>query len=400
MDRESPALRFALVLVNKFLHPDVWSDDEHGSLETELRTMCLEQGVHPVWHEMAKHSDVFGQFSACPISEVKTKSASSTFDLSNVAIDPFNLQSCLDLFNSIPDDQYSAEQLVAMKRLTKRLSSGKWPNVEALLLEFDGSLSLVSFLIALNSNSPTEDILERLHKANKSLAERYQLATSLGQHQIEWDDAYLLQEDDALGDALLRLVWLNGPLEQMNPTTEQLEIGLNLLSEEQAPTHRVDVIRWKMLQHYVEEERSDDALQIIKSISLEHDSDASELLPLLVQLNNSEAFDWLGSNLVNIDEGGLVSIACEDAIPVQLRAQALVLLREQDGEGWLEVQSLAVHVFVQTLNLDELSTIFLENDIAIPSHPYETLIVAHLLSASHVEEHWKKAREARKRLYK
>lgn len=397
MDRESPALRFALVLVNKFLHPDVWSDDEHGSLETELRTMCLEQGVHPVWHEMAKHSDVFGQFSACPISEVKTKSASSTFDLSNVAIDPFNLQSCLDLFNSIPDDQYSAEQLVAMKRLTKRLSSGKWPNVEALLLEFDGSLSLVSFLIALNSNSPTEDILERLHKANKSLAERYELATSLGQHQIEWDDAYLLQEDDALGDALLRLVWLNGPLEQMNPTTEQLEIGLNLLSEEQAPTHRVDVIRWKMLQHYVEEERSDDALQIIKSISLEHDSDASELLPLLVQLNNSEAFDWLGSNLVNIDEGGLVSIACEDAIPVQLRAQALVLLREQDGEGWLEVQSLAVHVFVQTLNLDELSTIFLENDIAIPSHPYETLIVAHLLSASHVEEHWKKAREARKK---
>ena len=133
MDRESPALRFALVLVNKFLHPDVWSDDEHGSLETEMRTMCLEQGVHPVWHEMAKRSDVFGQFSACPISEVKTKSASSTFDLSNVAIDPFNLQSCLDLFNSIPDDQYSAEQLVAMKRLTKRLSSGKWPNVEAAL---------------------------------------------------------------------------------------------------------------------------------------------------------------------------------------------------------------------------------------------------------------------------
>ena len=397
MEQESPALRFAILLVNKFLHPDVWSEDEHGSLETEMRTTCLEQGVHPVWHEMAKRSDVFGQFSACPISEIKTKSASSTFDLSKVAIDPFNLQSCLDLFNSIPDDQYSPEQLVAMKRLTKRLSSGKWPNVEPLLLELDGPLSLVSFLIALNSDSPTEDILERLHKANKSLAERYQLAAFLGQHHIEWDDAYLIQEDDALGDALLRLVWLNGPLEQMNPTTEQLEIGLNLLSEEQAPTHRVDVIRWKMLQHYVEEERSDDALQIIKSISLEHDSDASELLPLLLQLNNSEAFDWLGSNLVNIDEGGLVSIACEDAIPVTLRAQALVLLREQDGEGWLEVQSLAVHVFVQTLNLDELSTIFLENDIAIPSHPYETLIVAHLLSASHVEEHWKKAREARKK---
>ena len=101
--------------------------------------------------------------------------------------------------------------------------------------------------------------------------------------------------------------------------------------------------------------------------------------------------------MINIDEGGLVSTACEEVIPITLRAQSLILLREQDGEGWLEVQSLAVHVFVQTLNFDELSSILLDNDIAIPSHPHETLIVAHLLSASHVEEHWKKAREARKK---
>ena len=145
MEQETPALRFAILLVNKFLHPDVWSEEEHGSLETEMRTMCLEQGVHPVWHEMAKRSDVFGQFSACPISEVKTKSASSTFDLSKVAIDPFNLRSCLDLFNSIPDDQYSAEQLVAMKRLTKRLSSESgqmWSrSYSSLMAHFHSSLS-------------------------------------------------------------------------------------------------------------------------------------------------------------------------------------------------------------------------------------------------------------------
>jgi len=397
MENESPALRFALLLVNKFLHPDIWSDDEHGPLETEMRTICLEQGVHSVWHEMAKRCDVFGQFSACPISEVKTKSSSKKFDLSEITIDPFDVQSCLDVFKTIPDGEYTAEQLVAMKRLIKRLSSGKWPNVESLLLEFDGSLSLVSFLIALNTDSTTEDILERLRKANKPLAERYELVMSLTQKGIEWDDDYLKQKDDDLGRALQKLVWLNGPIEQMNPTTEQLEAGLDLLTEEQAPTHRVDVIRWKMLQRYVEEERAEDALQIIKSISLEHDSDASELLPLLIQLNNSEAFDWLESNLSNIDEGGLVSIACEDVIPITLRARSLILLREQDGEGWLEVQSLAVHVFVQTLNFDELSAILLDNDIAIPSHPHETLMVAHLLSANHVEEHWTKAREARKK---
>ena len=397
MTEETPALRFALLLVNKFLHAEQWEEGDYASLETELREACLAQGVHSVWHEMAKRSDLFGQFSACPIAESKSNSKKKTLDLSEIAIDPFDATSCLDVFKSIPDEQYSAEDLVAMKRLIKRLSSGKWPSVESNLLEFEGNLSLVSLLIALNTHGATDVILERLRKANKSLAERYQLAMVLTGDSIEWSDDYLTQNDDDLGKALLKLAWLNGPLDHMSPTTSQLEIGLEILINAQAPTNRVDVVRWKMLQYYVEEARSDDALEIIQSISLEHDSDASELLPLLIQLNHPDAYTWLEANMNNIDEGGLVSIAQEGALPTSLRAKGLVLLRNQNGEGWTEVQSLAVHIFVQTLNLDELATILLEDELAIPTHPFETLIVAHLLSASHDEANWKLARSARKK---
>ena len=397
MTEETPALRFALLLVNKFLHAEQWEGGDYASLETELREACLAQGVHPVWHEMAKRSDLFAQFSACPVAESKSTSKKKTLDLSEIAIDPFDATSCLDVFKSIPDEQYSAEDLVAMKRLIKRLSSGKWPSVESNLLEFEGNLSLVSLLIALNTNGATDGILERLRKANKSLAERYELAMVLTGDSIEWSDDYLKQNDDDLGKALLKLAWLNGPLDNMSPTTSQLEIGLEILISAQAPTNRVDVVRWKMLQCYVEEARSDDALEIIQSISLEHDSDASELLPLLIQLNHPDAYTWLEANMNNIDEGGLVSIAQENAIPTAIRAKALVLLRNQNGEGWTEVQSLAVHIFVQTLDLDELATILLEDELAIPTHPFETLIVAHLLSASHDEMDWKLARSARKK---
>ena len=397
MTEETPALRFALLLANKFLHAEQWEEGDYASLETELREACLAQGVHSVWHEMAKRSDLFAQFSACPVAESKSTSKKKTLDLSEIAIDPFDATSCLDVFKSIPDEQYSAEDLVAMKRLIKRLSSGKWPSVESNLLEFEGNLSLVSLLIALNTNGATDGILERLRKANKSLAERYELAMVLTGDSIEWSDEYLSQNDDDLGKALLKLAWLNGPLNHMRPTTSQLEIGLEILIGAQAPTNRVDVVRWKMLQCYVEEARSDDALEIIQSISLEHDSDASELLPLLIQLNHQDAFSWLEANIDNIDEGGLVSIAQEDALPTSLRAKALVLLRNQNGEGWTEVQSLAVHIFVQTLDLDELATILLEDELAIPTHPFETLIVAHLLSANHDEVNWKLARSARKK---
>ena len=397
MTEETPALRFALLLVNKFLHAEQWEEGDYASLETELREACLAQGVHSVWHEMAKRSDLFAQFSACPVAESKSTSKKKTLDLSEIAIDPFDATSCLDVFKSIPDEQYSAEDLVAMKRLIKRLSSGKWPSVEPNLLGFEGNLSLVSLLIALNTNGATDGILERLRKANKSLAQRYELAMVLTGDSIEWSDDYLKQNDDDLGKALLKLAWLNGPLDNMSPTTSQLEIGLEILISAQAPTNRVDVVRWKMLQCYVEEARSADALEIIQSISLEHDSDASELLPLLIRLNHPDAYTWLEANMNNIDEGGLVSIAQENAIPTAIRAKALVLLRNQNGEGWTEVQSLAVHIFVQTLDLDELATILLEDELAIPTHPFETLIVAHLLSASHNEMDWKLARSARKK---
>jgi len=397
MTEETPALRFALLLVNKFLHAEQWEEGDFASLETELREACLAQGVHSVWHEMAKRSDLFGQFSACPVVETKSISNKNKLDLSEVAIDPFDATSCLDVFKSIPDEHYSAEDLVAMKRLIKRLSSGKWPSIESNLLEFEGNLSLISLLIALNTNGATNEILERLQKANKALAERYELAMVLTGNSLEWSDDYLTQNDDDLGRALLKLAWLNGPLDHMNPTTSQLEIGLEILTSAQAPTNRVDVVRWKMLQFYVEEARSDDALEIIQSISLEQDSDASELLPLLIQLNHPDAFNWLEANMSNIDEGGLVSIAQEHALPTPLRAKGLVLLRNQNGEGWMEVQSLAVHIFVQTLNLDELASILLEDELAISTHPFETLIVAHLLSATHDEANWKLARSARKK---
>ena len=152
MDTESPALRFALILVNKLLHVDQWSEEESGDLEKELRNTCLDQGVHPVWHEMAKRCDLFGQFSACPIVDVKSSDAKAGLELSNTSIDPYNLSSCLGVFKSVPESSFTAEALVAMKRLIKRLSSGKWLKADGILMDLEGELSLISLLIAMNKN--------------------------------------------------------------------------------------------------------------------------------------------------------------------------------------------------------------------------------------------------------
>ena len=101
-------------------------------------------------------------------------------------------------------------------------------------------------------------------------------------------------------------------------------------------------------------------------------------------------------NIENIDEGGLISIGREEKIPLELRSKALVLLKQMDGEGWQESQAISVHVFLQAMDLNNLSEMLLGDPLAILSHPYETLLVAHLLSAAHPEEVWKQARGARK----
>ena len=174
MDSESPALRFALILVNKLLHVDQWSEEDSGDLEKELRNTCLEQGVHPVWHEMAKRCDLFGQFSACPVVEVESD-VKAGIELSAASINPYNISSCLSVFKSVSESSFSAEELVAMKRLIKRLSSGRWPKVDQILLELEDDLSLISLLIAMNTNENIDSIFERTHDIESIQTDRYQL---------------------------------------------------------------------------------------------------------------------------------------------------------------------------------------------------------------------------------
>ena len=395
MDSETPALRFALILVNKLLHVDQWSEEDSGDLEKELRNTCLEQGVHPVWHEMAKRCDLFGQFSACPLLEVKSD-AKAGIELSASSINPYSIASCLNVFKSVSESSFSAEELVAMNRLIKRLSSGRWPKADSILLELEDDLSLVSLLIAMNTNENLDSIFEKTHDVESIQSDRYQLLHQLTNGTIEWNDDLLKQDDDELGNAILEAAWKNGPIDEMNPSTEQLESGLSILLEQQASAQRVGAVRWKMLQSYVSSDRKEDALAVIETITLEHESDASELLPLLVELDSDQAYTWLDKNIENIDEGGLISIGREEKIPLELRSKSLVLLKQMNGEGWQESQAISVHVFLQSMDLNNLSEMLLEDSLAILSHPYETLLVAHLLSASHPEEVWKQARNARK----
>ena len=122
-------------MVNKFLHAEQWEEGDYASLETELREACLAQGVHSVWHEMAKRSDLFGQFSACPVVESKSTPKKKTLDLSEIAIDPLDATSCLDVFKSIPDEQYSAEDL---NEAFNQATFSEWPSVESALLDLKG----------------------------------------------------------------------------------------------------------------------------------------------------------------------------------------------------------------------------------------------------------------------
>ena len=83
--------------------------------------------------------------------------------------------------------------MVAMKRLIKRLSSGRWPKADQILLELENDLSLISLLIAMNTNENIDSIFERTHGIVSIQSDRYQLLYELTNGTMEWDDELLKQ---------------------------------------------------------------------------------------------------------------------------------------------------------------------------------------------------------------
>ena len=105
-------------------------------------------------------------------------------------------------------------------------------------------------------------------------------------------------------------------------------------------------------------------------------------MPVISSINSPEIYQWLEKQIPNLDEASLIEIIKVKDMYKSILKLALNRLQDQDSEAWEDVVENAVDIYSQTLELGRLAQLFSTNPVLVLAHPYEALLVYHLISAN------------------
>lgn len=392
----SDAFRLAVLLVHKLLNKDDW-DTAWESTETTLRTSCLEKGVHPVWHDMALRTPLLGQFAGFPKAKVSAKNTAKKVSLDLAYIDPFSSQDLIVAIESIAPSVTDAETQVALRGVVSQLSSGRQLQPAQVLYDMKSSASALSYLFALATGHDSSNAEATLSKIDAELTSQLNDYRDLRNGiLVDWNASRNADGDGSLSNARRLLAWQNAPAEAANLSSTELAEGLEILKQSSAHSSHIEKIMWWRLLALESEGLTDEAVLLLTSLKLDSHTEISTLLPLLVSLSSNEVDEWLHTQIPHLDDGALVSLIQTKDISSALRLAASNRLSVQEGEAWESVLPLIIDIYTESMQLKPLAHIITSNSLIPLSHPYETLLVSHLLDAGHESNLWEQVRAARR----
>lgn len=393
----SDAYRLAVLLCHKLLNKDDW-DSSWEVTETSLRNSCLEKGAHPVWAELAQHTPVFGQFAAFPVAKPKKKSSKKKLDMSAAYIDPHSSEDLATALDTLAATVDSAGAQVALRNVTSQLSAGRALTPSDSLLNLEGQASVLSALLHIATNSDATDALTRVEKIDKDLASELKDLVQLQEGQVDdWDASANAKGNHSLALRRRFLAWQHPPESSSEMDAASLTEGLELLHNGNAPTQAIERVTWWRLAALHREGKSEETIETLIALKLDVHAELSHLLPLVSDLSNKEVQAWLESQIPHLDDGALVDIICCSDLDTETQALAAKHLSEENIEAWEQVLSVVIDIYTRSMNLRRLSEIIVKNDLTPLSHPYETLLAAHLLAAGKDNDLWHAVRSAREK---
>ncbi|MEJ6716506.1 MAG: hypothetical protein QNL20_05480 [Euryarchaeota archaeon] len=393
----SDAYRLAVLLAHKLLNKEEW-DSEWETTETSLRNACLADGVHPVWGDLAQHTPLFGQFAAFPVAKPKKTASKKKVNSTAGAIDPMNTSDLAEALEALSGAVDTAEAQVAMRTVGSQLSSGRSLNPAPLLFELEGPASIISALLSIASGLDSEPSLSKVEKVDADLAAALTDLVQLRNGQVaDWKASSNASGDHSLARSRRFLAWHHPPESTSALKAKILTEGLNLLREGKAPTQAIERVMWWRLAALHREGSTEETVQTLTALKLDAHAELSHLLPLISDLNNADVQAWLSAQIPHLDDGALVDIICSEGLDTGLQALAAKHLSEENGEAWENVLPIVIDIYTRSMNLRRLSEIIVKNDLTPMSHPYETLLAAHLLAAGKDNDLWHAVRSARER---
>jgi len=373
IDDGSPAaFRLAVLLVRKTLFSDDWDDSWDEILE-DLREKASTNGVHPVWSKMAEATPILAQFAAFPQADVEEQEADK-FETDVARIDPQNSKSLANTLAMYESKSSDATIKMALQKAKAQLNGKKGLRDIDGLENLEGDASVISVLLHIHLGNDATDSLKELAKSNSDLSEAFTDLIQLRNGDVnDWNKSRSLTEDDELSMARKKVAWGLMPAEASELSSSEIQEGLEVVT---SPQQRESLTWWK-LSALVREGSSEEALELLKTQTVEPDADMEILIPIVKQLGE-EAFSWLASQIDKLAQESLSEIVADEEIGETLR---LATARRMHDKGASLGISASIDLFTRGLDLNRLAEVLFVDDQRCIDYPYATLLVVHLLPA-------------------
>ncbi|MEC7411470.1 MAG: hypothetical protein VYE08_02435, partial [Candidatus Thermoplasmatota archaeon] len=330
-DTFSAAFGFAVLTARKTLDADAW-DEAHDAAVQERLDLCLADGVHPVWADVARRCPVLAQMSGFPEAEPsEVAAADGALDLALADISGEDSEELLALVLAAQPLVVDAAPKVALNTLVPQLKARKSINLDPALVELEGSLSAVAVVVAQSLGQPLpESSLAALAAEDEALAEKHRDLAALQTGEVtDWNTSRAAGTETSLDRMRQRLAWMQPDESAADLDASTLQEGLALLEGTSAPGPVVDRVRWWHLGALVSEGQQADAIASLTSLSVDGEVDAVSLGDLVVSIDAVEATDWLAGVCERMEAHARLHIALHDALPTLPRMTAFRSL--QDG---------------------------------------------------------------------
>ena len=388
IENDSPtAFRLAVLLIRKTLFEEDWEESNDSVIE-DLRAIASKDGVHPVWQIMAEATPILAQFASFPKAEI-VEEERELFDVEIGRIDPADPKALADAISSFEAKCVDAKLRVALQKAKAQLNGKRGLRDISGLENLSEDASIISALLLIHLGQDSSDALKELAKSSQDLADGLRDLIAIRSGKIaNWDASRSLKGEDGLSVARRISAWKQPPESAADLSSAELEVGLNSVSA----THLLEIIQMWRLSALVREGASEEALELLNSISIESDTDTSRMLPLVKSLGDP-AFVWLGQQIPRLSEQSLSSLVDDEGIGIEIRVESARKLHDLGTEVGLDS---SVDLFTRGLDLSRLADLLLADNKRAETYPYQTLMVAHLLPAHTTSHPFESIRAARR----
>ena len=377
----STAFQLATLLIHKQMDADEW-DEAWNDNEKSLREICMNEGVHPVWHLIGEKTMLLSQFLAFSKTKAKQQSKKKSMGTSFFNIDPRDREELLTVLKLASAGAEDPETKVALQKVTNQVNGNRKVALDDHLMGIKDSLAFVTFLVMIHAGQTvTKSISNACKKADEALHEALEDLVSLMAGKVnDWSGTLAVEGEDSLTKARHLLAWEHAPNDAESLTSSELQAGLTLLSQA-GVSEAIDRLTWWRLKALHREKNDEEALHVLEGLRLDLHSDVVELLPLIISLNDQRANDWLLNFLPDLDEQAWFHIISEINLPNSIRLASAKALADLQGHAWSDIKPTVIHLLMEGLDIERLARIASTDSMLPLSHPYVALFVSHVAPA-------------------